>query len=86
MIDTPLPNFCEAISRFGSLEKLSLTQLNFSKINEQLFLEYVSTAPNLKTIHLDRVEVSSTFQNLLDAIDQSNTIQDFRMAHFPINI
>ena len=54
--DLPLPNFCEALKNFKSLELLSLQDLNFSKINDSLFFEYIRTAPCLLRLHLSIVQ------------------------------
>jgi len=57
--DVPLPNFSEALSKFRSLRCLSLTCLNFSKINESIFIEFLKNAPSLSSLHFDSVEVSN---------------------------
>ena len=63
-----------------------MSDLNFSKINESLFLEFLRTAPCLLSLHLERVEVSSQFVNLLAAFQQSGTLQELQLATIPITI
>ena len=57
--DVLLPNFCEALQMFRKLQRLSLTALNFSKINESIFIDFLKNAPNLQALCLDSVEVSN---------------------------
>ena len=44
-----------------------LQDLNFNKINDSLFFDFIRTAPCLLSLHLERVEVSSHFVKLLTA-------------------
>ena len=80
----PLPNFSEALSKFRSLRCLSLTSLNFSKINESIFIEFLKNAPSLSSLHLDSVEVSNQFANILKAFRLSETLIDLKLANIPI--
>ena len=80
----PLPNFSEALSKFRSLRCLSLTSLNFSKINESIFIEFLKNAPSLSSLHLDSVEGSNQFANILKAFRLSETLIDLKLANIPI--
>ena len=84
MSDVALPNFCEALSIFRRLQRLSLTNLNFSKINESIFIEYLRSAPNLAALTLDSVEVCNQFANILKAFRHSETLIELRLVNVPI--
>ena len=82
--DVPLPNFSEALSKFRQLQRLSLTSLNFNKINEGIFIEWLKTAVNLSALSLDSVEISNQFANILKAFKHSETLNELRLANIPI--
>lgn len=82
--EVPLPNFCEALQIFRRLQRLSLTSLNFNKINESIFIEFLKNAPNLQSLCLDSVEVSNQFGNILKAFRQSETLSELRLANIAI--
>ena len=60
--------------------------MNFSKINESLFLEFLRSSPNLRSFHIERVDLSSQFIRLLSAISSSETLQELKIASIPITI
>ena len=82
--EVPLPNFCEALSKFRSLQTLSLTSLNFNKVNESIFIEFLKNAPCLSSLYLDSVEVSNQFTNILKAFRHSESLVDLKLANIPI--
>ena len=82
--DVPLPNFCEALSKFRQLQRLILTSLNFNKINESIFIEFLKLAPNLSALHLDSVEISNQLANILKAFRHSDSLIELRLANIPI--
>ena len=82
--EVALPNFCEALSIFRRLQRLSLTGLNFSKINESIFIDYLKQAPNLSTLILDSVDVCNQFANILKAFRHSATLIEMRLINIPI--
>lgn len=82
--DVPLPNFCEALQIFRKLQRLTLNSLNFNKINESMFIEFLKNAPNLQALCLDSVEVSNQFANILKAFRHSETLSELRLANIPI--
>ena len=79
--DVPLPNFCEALQIFRKLQRLSLTGLNFNKINESMFIEFLKTAPNLQSLCLDSIEIANQFVNILKAFRHSTTLNELRLAN-----
>ena len=79
-----LPNLCEALSSFRQLRRLTLNSLNFNKINESIFIEFLQTAPNLTALCLHTVEISNQFANILKAVKQSDKIVEFRLVNIPI--
>jgi hypothetical protein len=83
--DLQLPSFCEALLKFTSLEHLSLTSLNLSRINEQVFFEFIKTS-NLRVLHLIKIEASSQFATLLKSIRMSRNIRELKLADIPIQI
>lgn len=82
--DVALPNFCEALQIFRRLQRLTLTGLNFSKINESIFIDYLKQAPALQALNLDSVDVCNQFANILKAVRHSDTITELRLANIPI--
>jgi len=83
--DLQLPSFCEALMKFKSLESLSLTQINLSRINESMFFEFIKTS-RLRSLSLTKIEVSSQFATLLNTVRISHTIREFKLAEIPIQI
>ena len=47
-----LPNFSEAIERFTALEYLHLSKITYQKINQDVFLNFVS---KMKILSLDEI-------------------------------
>ena len=79
-----MPNFCEALVNFRHLTQLRLASLNFNKINEAIFIEFLRRAPCLSVLHLTAVDVTNQFANILKAFRQSETLQELKLASIPI--
>ncbi len=69
--------------KFTALEHLSLTQINLSRINEQVFFDFIKNS-KLKVLHLTRIEVSSQFATLLNSIRIARHIRELKLAEIPI--
>ena len=82
--DVALPNLCEALFKFRVLRQLSLTSLNFNKINETIFIDFLKKAPCLTSLALDNVDVANQFANILKAFRQSETLLELRLANIAI--
>ena len=41
LTDLQLPSFSEALAKFTKLKELSLSNVNFSKLNQEIFLGYI---------------------------------------------
>lgn len=49
-----LPNFAEALTRFASLRSLHLSKVQYSKMNQVIFLSYINHS-NLRILSLDSI-------------------------------
>ena len=79
-----MPNFCEALLTFRQLRRLTLNSLNFNRINESIFIDFLQTAPNLTALCLDNVEISNQFANIIKAVKQSDKIVELRLVALQI--
>lgn len=69
-----LPNFAEAIGRFTALERLHLSKVQYNKINQNIFLDFISTS-NLRVLSLDSINFTDTqFKSFLQKINESYSL------------